>query len=715
MIPILFGPKEGLTNGFTSNGIGRLSAASKCEVTESINEMYELELEYPMSGPHFDDLRTGNIIGAVPFQNGSIQGFEIYKITKPIGGLSTVYARHVSYRLKDIPLNKFSYHGIRNFFNALPSIAMEDCPFTFSTDSTNTADYVTTLPRSIRETLLGNKESILSEYGGEFTFDNYKVIHRANRGSDKGAIVRYGKNIVDLTQEENIENTITGILPYYNSNEMYRTLDAPRQSAYADKFPYHKTAIMDCTSDFENPPSQAALAVWAENYMKNNKIGIPAVSLTVSFVDLAKTYEYMNQPMPSINLGDTVTVVFEKLGIEVKSHVNKTVWNVLTDSYDSIDIGERKVTLASELEKTNALAGAALTDARMSYALDKATGVLNSGLRGHMIQNRNSDGWANELLFTDNENLADAKSVLRINQAGIGFSSTGYNGNFFQSWTLDGKMSLGGVNNGYGDLWLLSSQAVPMVELDNDGLKLWNIADAGFLANGVMYKDGDHTQAITPREGSYYVDHTDRTVYKYEDGAYRAVEDHEGIMAQMTHKGFGLYEGDIDLKWNGMTGIYFKASEEEGTSDTLEIGDFMIVYEDEYGRQIWESSDECTGMSGEPSEWGQYYLWAGWHGESGEDEEGQEYTSEEVTFAVENQGGGGNDIVKINGHLWINGIDIMDYIDEKCSGGDDDGPGDDPGEDSGGTGPGYQSGGDSSSGGSSFDDLADYYGDGGGN
>ena len=194
--------------------------------------------------------------------------------------------------------------------------------------------------------------------------------------------------------------------------------------------------------------------------------------------------------------------------------------------------------------------------------------------------------------------------------AGIGFSSTGYNGNFYQSWTLDGKMSLGGVNNGYGDLWLLSSQAVPMVELDNEGLKLWNITDAGYLANGVMYKDGDHTQAIEPREGSYYVDHTERKVYKYE-GGYRETQDHEGIMAQMVHKGFGLYEGDIDLKWNGQTGIYFKASEEEGTSDELRIGDFMVVSEDGYGRQIWESSDECTGMSGEPAEWGQYYLWAG--------------------------------------------------------------------------------------------------------
>lgn len=700
MIPILFGPNEGLTNGFTSNGIGRLSACSRCEVTESINEMFELEMDYHMSGPHFTDLRTGNIIGAVPFQNGSIQGFEIYKISKPINGIATVYARHVSYRLSDIPVNKFSYHGLKSLFTALPTIGYESCPFTFSTDETSTADYVTTLPRSIRETLIGSKESVLTMYGGEFQWDNYKVIHKKNRGSDKGAVVRYGKNITDLKQEENIEKTITGILPYYNSNEIYKILDAPRQSANADKFPYHKTAIMDCTSDFENPPSLAALAWWAETYMQKNKIGVPVISMTVSFVDLKNTYEYMGVPMPSINLGDTVTVIFEKLGISEKSHVNKTVWNVLTDSYESIDIGERKETLTDELEKTSVLAGAAMTDAKMNYALDKATGTLNSGLRGHVVMNRNSDGWANELLFLDNENVSEAKSILRINMAGIGFSSTGYNGNFYQSWTLDGKMSLGGVNNGYGDLWLLSSQAVPMVELDNEGLKLWNITDAGYLANGAMYKDGDHTQAIEPREGSYYVDHTERKVYKYE-GGYRETQDHEGIMAQMVHKGFGLYEGDIDLKWNGQTGIYFKASEQEGTSDELRIGDFMVVSEDGYGRQIWESSDECTGMSGEPAEWGQYYLWAGYYSESGEEEE-HEYETDCYTFCVENQGGWGDDYVKVRGHFLVNGIDLLDFYNqlearvtalENAHDDDDDGgdgpPGGTSGE-SGGTGPGYQ-------------------------
>ena len=211
-----------------------------------------------------------------------------------------------------------------------------------------------------------------------------------------------------------------------------------------------------------------------------------------------------------------------------------------------------------------------------------------------------------------------------------------------------------------------------------------------------MYKDGDHTEAIEPREGSYYVDHTERKVYKYE-GGYREVEDHEGIMAQMVHKGFGLYEGDIDLKWNGQTGIYFKASEEEGTSDELQIGDFKVVSEDGYGRQIWESSDECTGMSGEPAEWGQYYLWAGYYTESGEEEE-HEYETECYTFCVENQGGWENDYVRVRGHFTVNGIDLLDFYNNlearvsalERSQPDGDGPPGGTSGESGGTGPGYQ-------------------------
>ena len=50
------------------------------------------------------------------------------------------------------------------------------------------------------------------------------------------------------------------------------------------------------------------------------------------------------------------------------------------------------------------------------------------------------------------------------------------------------------------------------------------------------------------------------------------------------------------------------------SSAIVRIGDF--VCSDEYGRSIFQSSDEMTGMSGDPSDSDGLYLWAGYRGKS---------------------------------------------------------------------------------------------------
>ena len=100
MIPILYEETE---IEFKTNGIGRLVDAISCTVTEERNGEYELEMEYPESGKLFKELKHSRIIGAVPSEDAAIQGFEIYKISKPINGVITVDARHVSYRLSYVP------------------------------------------------------------------------------------------------------------------------------------------------------------------------------------------------------------------------------------------------------------------------------------------------------------------------------------------------------------------------------------------------------------------------------------------------------------------------------------------------------------------------------------------------------------------------------------------------------------------------------------
>lgn len=691
MIPILFDPNDGIENGFTTNGIGRLSSCSRCEVTESLEMEYELELEYPMTGINYSEIVVGRIIGAIPFQNGKIQGFEIYKITRPIGGLVTVYARHVAHQRLDLtPVREFSAGSIKQAFESgIKANALEPCPFTFTTEFSDNISFVNPLPTSIRSLLIGEDISVQALYGGEFEWDNYTVRHKKNRGSDKGAIIRYGKNLIDVTQETNIEETITGVFPYWKSNEAYARADAPIQSDNAGKFPYHRTEVVDVTSDFPNQPTQAQFTSWARDYIEKNKIGIPVVSLTVSFADLKNTIEYRDlKSVPSINLGDIVTVRFERLGIDEQAEVNRTVWDVLRETYVSVDIGEKKNTLAGRLVETAVVADEAVTPTLMSKSVDRATGMLNSGQRGHFIVGRNEEGWSNEALFLDNENLAKAKNILRINNQGIGFTDGGYSeGNYYQSWTIDGHLTLGGIGNHYGDFMILDEKGIPTVQMDKYGLRLWRVEAIGYLDNGVFYEDGSKTKPITPKEGSVYYELSERKFYIRNGSEYKDVFGIEGLNARMTSDGLGIYNGEIDLKWNGQTGLYFKASDgSTGSSDELQIGDFVVSTA--YGRQTLQSSDEATGMSGEPEEEGSYFLWAGWRSDS------------DFSFAVENHGGNGNDKTIVKGHLVVNGVDILDKIHELEESMDDD---------SGGSTSGDSGGSEDSGGGSTSGDSGEYH------
>ena len=705
MIPVLFDRGE---TQFNTNGLGRLRDATSCIITEARNGEYTLQMKYPVDGAHFNDIQHGRFIYAWAGDRRKYQAFEITDISKPMVGQVEINAEHISYRLNHIPFMPFSAQGVGHALNGFKTNAAESCPFVFWTNKTSQSSYAVSIPGSIRSYLGGKEGSILDVFGGEYEWDNWTVKLWDSRGKDNGVVLRYGKNITDLKQEENIANAYTGVCPYWTSSEGV-VITLPEKvvhSTNANNFPYQRTIPVDFTQKFENAPSDSQLRAVAQAYVNSSGFGVPKVSLEVSFVNLSDTEEYKNiVPLQTVELCDVVTVQFEKLGVNVKSKVVSTKWDVLASRYTKIEIGERRSSLANTIEDQIEKISVTPTLDGMRRSIDLATGTLNSGLRGYVVINRNPGGWANEILFLDNENIAQAQNVLRINNAGIGFSSGGYNGHYFQSWNINGKMTLGGINNSYGDLWLLSADAVPLVEVDNNGLKLWDMKDAGYLVNGAFYKDDEHQQLITPESGAFYYDHITGTVYKYNGSGYTAAEGNEGIMAQMVHTGLGLYSGDIDLKWNGQTGIYFKASDQEGTSDTLQIGDFLVMTEGEYGRQIWQSSDEMTGMSGEPAELGQYFLWAGWR------------SDDDFAFAVEDQGGGGADNVVINGHLIVNNTDIMSEIADlwdAVHSSDDDGGGDGPeggtsGE-SGGTGPGYEGG----NGGSSVDDLVDYYGDEGG-
>ena len=214
MKPILF--PEGQTS-FNTNGIGRLPDAISCTVTEERNGQYELHMEYPIDGQLMGEIRYSRIIVATPADNKCPQAFRIYRISKLLSGVVEIDAEHISYQMTHIPIMPFSVDGMSLAFSAFRTYAAETNPFTFTHEGSFgealAHSFIVKEPDNLRALLFGQEGSVIDVYGGEWEFDQYTAILHKARGADNGVTIRYGKNLTDLKQEENIESTYTGICP----------------------------------------------------------------------------------------------------------------------------------------------------------------------------------------------------------------------------------------------------------------------------------------------------------------------------------------------------------------------------------------------------------------------------------------------------------------------------------------------------------------------
>ena len=511
MKPILFA--ESATQ-FNTNGIGRLTDAIYCKVMEERNGIYELEMSYPMSGIHYADITIRSIIVVKPAANSTLQAFRVYKITKPINGKVTISAQHISYDLSKNVCMPFSVTAASTACNTalqgLKTNAVETCPFTFWTDVDTVASYSQSAPASIRQRLGGVEGSILDQFHGEYEWDNFTVKFHEARGSEKDITLRYGKNITDLEQEENIANTVTGVVPFWINTDKSESVTLTEKVVYApnaSRYSSHLTVPLDLSGEFENKPTETQLRNKATIYVNQSGFGLPKVAIKVSFVNLADTAEYADiLPLQTVSLCDTIKVQFERLGIDTTAEIVKTDYDVLNERYNSIEVGSLKSTLATTINSMNASMAQTIQEAdKRMFAdttdfVDNATAWLTSS-GGHVVAVKNNDGSWKELLFMDHNDITEAVNVLRINENGIGFSSSGVSGPYTQAWTLDGKLVVGGTN-------------VPSITCyDRNNNIVFKADRSGAEINGDLFCKSSNTEyasiengELHLRSGSHYFD-----------------------------------------------------------------------------------------------------------------------------------------------------------------------------------------------------------------
>ena len=423
----------------TSNGLGQIQPLS-CVVTEELNGIYELDFTVNVNDRHYADLKNSGLV-KVTVGDGSEQIFRIYKIDEPINMISSVHCQHITYDLSKVVVKPFTATGAVNIKNQLVSNMLGSYPFSTWTDITNTTSTFTNdIPRYFRECLGGYEGSVLDVLRPEYEWDNLTVKLHARRGSDNGVRISYGKNLIDYSQEQNNENVYDGVYGYAVVDEVTYKADSYYNKTGAT---YPRILNVDFSSDYESGqvPTSAELLQKATTYAQNNSIEVPSINIKIDFIPLWQTEEYKNiLPLERVSLGDTVHVYFDKLNVEASSRVIKTEWNVLTNKYDSIELGDAKANLNTIInDSVSTAVDEAVSDLDIDVGwLDtKAENMFKliaNGVGLHIT--KDSQG---RIILHNDEDITQSKYQYMITAQGFMMSDDyGQEGSWRSGWTTSG-------------------------------------------------------------------------------------------------------------------------------------------------------------------------------------------------------------------------------------------------------------------------------------
>ena len=486
MKPILYPAGE---TEFRNNGLGRLSEATKCLVTEERNGQYELEMQYPITGRHYKEIVEERIIAARHDDSDDIQPFRIYKITRPMNGIVTVSARHISYQLSKVAVMPFAANTCAEALAGMITNSVGDCPFTIWTDKLLQASFSVDVPSSFRSLLGGTTGSILDVYGpGEYEWDKFTVKFHTHRGSNQDVMIRYGKNLTDVKKTTDTSNLWTGILPYWagtDEAEQAVLVTLPEKVIYSDmaeSFVYRMVVPVDLSSAFQEQPTVEQLRSQAQAYVNANAAdGIPA-SIDVSFVALWQTEEYKNwAPLQKLKLCDTVTVYHKGLGIENKAKIVSVTYDVILERYEKMTIGEVKTNLGDSIRQiSEEIKKDVPTSASVSQAISLATNILSGSTGGNIVINTNAKGQPVEILSMNTADIKTATKIIKIDKNGISVSKAGYSGAFTVLLDIDGKLDAAALK-GIIDAALIKSGTLS----DKQSNVIWNMVNGTFTGKNV--------------------------------------------------------------------------------------------------------------------------------------------------------------------------------------------------------------------------------------
>lgn len=350
MKPILYDIDETI---FASNGLGRLQDCMECLCSEERNGIYEVDFSYPVTGARFDDIVPGRIIGVTHDDTGDVQPFDIKSMSRPINGIVTFHATHISYRQSGLTVYGTGINSLSAALSLLKNNAKPSNPFTYTSDFSSTG-YMSAadgIPRSVKQMLGGVEGSILDAYRGEYEFNRWNVILHKSRGVKRDFTIRYGLNMTAFQDDQDYTNTYTSCVPYWSGGDGGVIVVGDKVNSGLASYNGKDVCIpLDLTQKFENKPTKTQLQNMALSMMQSGQVNLPSQNISVDFVRLQDYGEGAGlEDLLTCRLCDSIDVIFPRYGMQGTFKIVKTVWDVLAGRYKSMELGNLQTSLADAL------------------------------------------------------------------------------------------------------------------------------------------------------------------------------------------------------------------------------------------------------------------------------------------------------------------------------------------------------------------------------
>lgn len=503
----LFGTTDKL---YSTNG-DKIIIPTYQHVIKEDNKDFYLDIEAPLS--YIDDLTPNRIL-----VSNTPQGTQAFRITDIEKRKSKIKLKawHVSYDSKNYVIQD-SYvvdKDGNSAINHLNDATDNTSPFTVSSNITSIHSY-----RCVRRSLWEAWNVMLERWGGHLVRNNYTIAINTSMGTDNGVVVRYAKNLKDITATYDWEDVATKVLPVGKDGLLLPDVYVYGSTEY--DIPYTKVIHFSqddiVLEDYEDEDAYNTallndLRTQAEEYLSIN--GIPKVNYTLS-ANLEKITD----------IGDTIEVIDERLGINLMTNLIAYDYDCILERYSELEFGNFEQKLSNLMEDINTATTEIMSEetnstiAYLTSELEEATSQIWGTLGSSYVIYE-----GDKILVVDTLPKENATNVIMINSGGIGFSNTGINGTFNSAWTIDNKLDMSQINvlnltasminggtlrlgnalNQNGVLEVYDESNTLIAELNKDGLKMYS-QDGGYLLinptvgfsgydkndNRVYWADGD--------------------------------------------------------------------------------------------------------------------------------------------------------------------------------------------------------------------------------